>query len=187
MQNEQNAIQDNGVTLGDILSAIFCKKLLMLIISLAIALVGTLSIKLIYDKPLEVYTAGFHLNAINLENGGSYIDGSKFDYRDIISLNNLNRAKLTDEKFNVVDTASLISNGYINIEKKDIYDEEVKDTEKKTVLKESYFQITLKKKDIGGTELARDYVKALVGLTISDNNTKTDTIHKLSIYKTNSI
>ena len=176
MQNEQNNIQDYGITIGDILSAMFCKKLLMLIITLAITLIGTLGIRLVYDSPKEVYTAGFHLNAINLENGGKYIDGSKFDYRDMISLDNLNRAKETETKFSGIDTAKLISEGYINIDKKEVYDEVAKETEKKTVIKETYYQITLKKKGIGGTTLARDYVKALVGLAISDNNTKTETM-----------
>ena len=69
MQNEQNNIQDYGITIGDILSAMFCKKLLMLIITLAITLIGTLGIRLVYDSPKKVYTAGFHLNAIDLENG----------------------------------------------------------------------------------------------------------------------
>ena len=180
MQNEQNTIQDNGVTIGDILSAIFCKKLLMLILTLAIALVGTLAIRLMYDKPLEVYTAGFHLNAINLENGGTYIDGSKFDYRDIISLSNLNRAKATNEKFSGMDGSKLISSGAINISKVDVYDKEKLESEKKAEIKESYFQITLKKSAIGDTGLARDYIDALVGLAISDNNTKTDTMDYMS-------
>lgn len=176
MNEEQKNPQELAISIGDILSAVFCKKIVMLIVTLSITLVGVLGIKFIVDRPNEVYTAGFHLNVIDLEKSGTYIDGSNFDYRDIISLNNLNRAKETDSRFSKIDADKLLSNGSINIGLKDVYDEEVKATEKKAVVKETYYQITLKKTAISNKDIARDYIKALVNLAILDNIAKTETM-----------
>ena len=176
MNEQQNCPQEITISIGDILSAVFCKKLIMLIVTLAITLVGVLGIKFIVDRPKEVYTAGFHLNAIDLEKSGTYIDGSNFDYREIISLEHLEKAKEFDSRFAKIDANKLLATGGINISLKDVYDEEAKATEKKAVVKETYYQITLKKTSISNKDIARDYVKTLVNLAILDNIAKTETM-----------
>ena len=176
MQTEnENYMQDDALTLGDIFNALFCKRIIMLVITFVITVFGVLYISLAIDRPREVYTAEFHLNAINLENAGVYIDGSKFDYRDIISLENLNKAKDSDSKFLKINTNALATGG-INIERVEKIETEKNQQDEKVEGKESFYKITLKRTAISDIGLAREYVKSLVNLIVKENITKTETM-----------
>lgn len=176
MNEQQNNTIEDSITLGDIFSALFCKKLIMLIITLAVTLIGTLGILLVIDRPRKTYTSKFNLNTSNIETESTYIDGSKFDYRDIISLTNLNKAKDSDSKFSKIDTNKLISSGAISIEKVVEYDENILKAENKAVVKNTYYKIVLKKAAIGNENIARSYVDALTNLVIKENISKAESM-----------
>ena len=174
MPNEQYLDNShvNELTFGDIFRAIFSKKLIMLIIVAVVTLVGTLSIVYSFDKSRQIYTTRFNINAIDLEDSGTYIDGSKFDYRKIISLENLNRVKDSDEKFKGINTEGIVEGGSISITQKTIYDEDILETEKKAVVKDQYYEITLTKGSISNTKLAKEFIDKLVNLCIDDSVAK---------------
>ena len=176
MNEQQNNTIEDSITIGDIFSALFCKKLIMLIITLAVTLIGTLGILLVIDRPRKTYTSKFYLNTSNIESESTYIDGSKFDYREIISLANLNKAKDGDSKFSKIDTNKLISSGAISIEKVVEYDENILKAENKAVVKNSYYKIVLKKTAIGDANIARSYVDALTNLVIKENISKAESM-----------
>ncbi len=170
-QQRENINQDFCITVSDIFNAIFCKKLLMLIIVAVITLVGTLSLKFAFDKSRQVYTTRFNLNAIDLEEG-TYVDGSKFDYREIISLDNLNKAKATDEKFEGIDAEKIVQSGAISISFNVVYDQDVLNAEKKAVVKDQYYEIKINRSAIGNEKLAREFVDTLVYIPIKENAAK---------------
>lgn len=171
---EANNTIEESMTLGNILSALFCKKMIMLIITLVITLFGTLGILLIVDKPRKTYTSEFSLSTINLDENSTYIDGSKFDFRELISSNTLKKVKESDSKFSKIDVDGLITSGSINIQKVDVYDEDIMKTENKAVLKQSYYRLTLKKNAIGNADIARSFVDKLANMVITENITKTE-------------
>ncbi len=178
MPNEQylDNSRINELTLGDILRAVFCKKILMLIIVAVITLVGTLSIVYGVDKSRQIYTARFNINAIDLEDSGTYIDGSNFDYRNIISLANLNKVKESDEKFKGINTEGIVASGAISITQKTFYDEDILEAEKKAVIKEQYYEITLTKGSISNASLAKEFIESLVDICITDSVAKVEAL-----------
>ena len=172
--NEKNSNVNNqefSITFGDVMNTLFCKKILMLIIVAIVTLVGTLSLQFAYDKAHQIYTTRFNLNAIDLEEG-VYIDGSKFDYREMISLTNLNKAKATDEKFESIDTEGIVQSGAISISFNVVYDQEVLNAEKKAVVKDQYYEIKINRSAIGNEKLAREFVDTLVNIPIKENASK---------------
>ena len=170
-QQDYIKTQEYGITFGDILNAIFCKKIIFIAIIAIVTLVGTLCLRFAYDKSRQVYTTRFNLNAIDLEEG-TYVDGSKFDYREIISLSNLNKAKASDEKFEDIDAEKIVQSGAISISFNVVYDQDVLNAEKKAVVKDQYYEIKINRSAIGNEKLAREYVDALVNIPIKENAAK---------------
>ena len=177
--NEQNQIieQSNEITVTDILSTMFCKKILMLIITVVITASVTLGIVFGHNNGKEVYTTQFNFSADNLESDAEYIDGSKFDYRDIISLKNLTKVKESKEAFNKIDPEKILAEGDISIEHFVEY-EEVKNQNANEApkIKDSYYTIQIKKNAIGSADTAREFVKALIGSAIEEDISKVESI-----------
>ncbi len=173
--NEQNNLdkQEFNLTFRDVLSAIFSKKIIFIAVLAVITLIGSLCLNYAYDKEQQIYTTRFNLNAYDLEDG-IYIDGSKFDYREIISLANLNKAKASDEKFEGIDTEKIVQSGSISITLNTIYDQDVMNTEKKTVVREQYYEIKINRSVIGNEKLAREFVDTLVNIPIKENAQKNE-------------
>lgn len=166
---------ERGITIGDIMSAVFCKKLLMVIITLIITLIGTLGIIFIYDGSKQEYVARFDTNAINFKEG-TYIDGSTFDYREIISLAGLKEVIASDEKFSKLDANDLLETGAISINIVSEYDENLLNVENKIVETGKYYEIRIKKSKIGKASIARSFVKALIERVVNADVEKTDSM-----------
>ena len=94
--------EDEGVSLGQIFKVIFNRKILLLIVSLSVAVVFFVSFYLIYNPSVRNYEVGFIYEAPSLSQG-KYIDGSVFSYSDVVSLNNLEKVKASNEKYKDID------------------------------------------------------------------------------------
>ena len=104
--------EKEGTTFGEIFRLIFTQKWLALIIAVVITLVGSILINYVYNPSKAVYSSTF---TINVEVGGdgllTYPDGTKHNYRDLISKNNLTAIKESDEAFKDIDLNGLARNG----------------------------------------------------------------------------
>ncbi|MBD5632142.1 MAG: hypothetical protein HDP34_02790 [Clostridia bacterium] len=104
--------EKEGTTFGDIFRLIFTQKWLALIIAVVITLVGSLLINYVYNPSKAVYSSTFTIN-VEVGNDGllTYPDGTKHNYRDLISKNNLTAIKESDEAFKDIDVNGLARYG----------------------------------------------------------------------------
>lgn len=83
MEQEKN--KDTGVSLGEIFSYIWKQKILLLITTFVVAIIIILGVVVVYNPSVKKYRIGFqYSNVPNLEDG-SYLDGSRFNYLEIVS------------------------------------------------------------------------------------------------------
>ena len=106
----------SGVTFGEIFRTIWSQKWLALIVLLVITLAGTLGLKYGYSSLKTEYVSTFSVN-INLGEDGmlEYPDNTRHNFRDMISLENLNSIKEANEDFASVNVDAMRKNGDISI------------------------------------------------------------------------
>ena len=105
---------EEGISLSDLLKVAFGRKILLLIITLSITLVGVLFVKFYYNKNKQQYYVNYEYVMPGIEEG-KYIDDSKFNYQMLISTNSLNKIKDSDEDFKNIDIEKIIDKDGIQI------------------------------------------------------------------------
>lgn len=148
MQKEDIELEEeNGKSFFDVCKMIWHEKIILLIVTVAIFIIGTLFIIFFYNPKKVSYTSSF-----NLEFEGSdsqtFINGEKFRYKDIISKSNLITVKESNSSFSKIDVENLYKNNYISI---------TVDENDATL-----YTITIKKSRVTDEDLMIDFVEALV-------------------------
>ncbi len=106
----------DGLTVREILRVIFSQKWLALIIAAIITIGGTLGLYFGYNAANAEYTRIFTISIPGSDNlNPVFPDNSPFDYRDIISRENLVSAKAADEAFKDIDISTMYRNREISI------------------------------------------------------------------------
>ncbi len=164
--------EEDGITLGRLLSVLFGRKIIILIATISTLVVGLLFITLYYNRGKQTYTSQFNINCVGV-NDGRYIDGSVFDYRDLVSRDTLNEIKNSNQKYSKINIDALISSDNIKI---DLIEEKNKNDE--TVRK--YYQITAKKKLFENELIARDFINDIANYPITKTIAMTDSINYYS-------
>lgn len=172
MQNNNIDLEEeDGKSFLDICKMIWREKIILLIVTVAVFIVGTLLIAFWYNPSKVAYTGSF-----NLEFDGSdsqtFINGRKFNYKDIISKKNLILAKDSDSKFSDIDVENLYKKNLITI----------------TVSEDdaTLYTITVTKSKIKDSDLMADYVEALVNNYVSyivEQNNSVDYTTSYDLYK----
>ena len=152
--------QDDGITLGQLFKVIFGRWKLFLAVFIATALVVIMVITFAYNKNKKVYTASFDLTLTNV-NEGKYIDGSTFDYRDLVTIDTLNDVKNSNESFSNISVESLVDKGGISISK-----EEILDTKDNTSVKNIKYSITAQQKYFKSSTQAREFINAIASVPV---------------------
>jgi hypothetical protein len=152
--------QDDGITLGQLFKVIFGRWKLFLAVFIATALVVIMAITFAYNKNKKVYTASFDLTLTNV-NEGKYIDGSTFDYRDLVTIDTLNDVKNSNESFSNISVESLVDKGGISISK-----EEILDTKDNTSVKNIKYSITAQQKYFKSSTQAREFINAIASVPV---------------------
>lgn len=163
MQNEN---QEDGISLGQLFKVMFGRKILLAIITVVIFIIGTLVFKFGYNDSQKYYQAQFDYTIQGI-NDGQYLDGSSFDYRDLISLENLKAIQESNqEEYGSVDVEAMYENNDIYIKHQVEY-LVINDTETEVVTdeyyviyaKESYFKSSTQAKnfisDVASQPLAK--------------------------------
>ncbi len=115
---EENERDESGISLSDIFRAIFSQKWLVLIITFAITLAGTLGIYYGLNKSRRTYETTFVIklpNSADSPTSYSYPDGTRFHFTDMVSFANLEKIKASDEGFKDIDVTEMVQNGGISI------------------------------------------------------------------------
>lgn len=95
----------NEISLKEIFEKLWLNKYLILIITLSIAILMTLSLYLVF-KPKQVATVDFEYYFLNIESD-EYPDQSIFDYRDMISYENLKEIKSSKTIYENIDVEAI--------------------------------------------------------------------------------
>ena len=164
MNNNENTtiVEDEGVSLGEIFSWIWRKKILGLILFLAVALVSFLAIYFIGNRSVQ-YTVSFDYgNTPRLEEG-SHLDGSTFNYLSLISRESLNEVK-SNEEFASIDVNELLKS--ISITETNVYD-----STNTTQLVDNYYVLSADASNFSSDEQARKFFLALITSPIDYNQT----------------
>lgn len=93
LENEKQ----EGITIGEIIKILWKRKYLVITITLSVLVVLTLAIQLIYNKDKKYYefTYAYEFPGIESE---KYPNKEDFDYKEMISLDTLEKVKSSDTK-----------------------------------------------------------------------------------------
>lgn len=115
-ENRMIEEQNEGVSLEEIFSWIWAKKIIGLIVAGALFLIMFLGIFLIYNPSARKYVIHFQYADIPSLDSGSYLDGSSFNYRELISESNVNKVITSSpEKYKEVDATKLFASNDFSI------------------------------------------------------------------------
>ena len=144
--------EDEGISLGQIFKVIFRRWKLLLFITGIIFVFGLLGSQLIYNRLKTNYTTTVVYNVDGINNG-TYSDGSAFNYRDLVKLENLEKVKADGEngKYSSIDVKTLVEKEKISVERK------VEQDETKTV-NTIVFTITAQAKYFKNSDQAKDFL-----------------------------
>lgn len=111
---EENKREDEGVSLIELIHIIFKRKWILLGITAFIFIVSVVCSKFIINRNKEYYSVTFSLDYPESSNY-KYPDGTSYNYRKIISFDNLIATKASDQGFNNIDIDSLYDTNSIKI------------------------------------------------------------------------
>lgn len=119
--------EKSGVTFGDICRTVWSQKWLALILLVVITIAGTLALKYGYSAVKAEYVSTFSVNISTSEEGMlEYPDNTRRNYRDLISIGNLNAVKAGNEDYAYLNVEGMRKSGDISIsqnrgERRDLY------------------------------------------------------------------
>lgn len=105
----------SGVTFGEIVKAVKKRLWIVLIATLALAVLAVLAAQYLFNPSGSTYSLSFTLSYPG-SGTGKYPDGSPFYYQEIISLEALNAAKTSDGRFDKINVEKLSEKDGISIE-----------------------------------------------------------------------
>ena len=130
------------ITFGRVLKVAFGRWQLLVPVTLAVGAACFLGIKFGYNTMKGSYSSTFSYSSADLSQE-KYADGSALDYRNLISYDNLNNIKSSDEKYSSIDIDAIREGNGIKISK---------DEEKKT------YSVTLAYKYVKDTKIAKSFI-----------------------------
>ncbi len=163
--------QEEGVSLLSILKVMFGRKLLLLILTVAIGLIGTLLILFGYNNLKGKYVSSFTYSEPNLA-VGKYVDGAAFNYGSLVATNNLYAIKESNNDFSSVNVDKMIKDNSISISREIEETTATSTTETVVTNRTITYTITIDKKYFSSEDQAKKFIQAIVNTTIDENQTK---------------
>ena len=143
--------EESGLTFGE-----FCKMLLkrwklLIIILLASLVIVVLGVQFVLNPRKEVYFISFQVDFLSA--GERFSDGTTLQYLDMLSLDNLQAAKKSDDKFADIDVEKLYNDDSFSLSYKT-------DNEKKL------YTLSVKTSGWQNKSLASDFLKAVASMPV---------------------
>lgn len=168
--NEDKVLNnDEGVSIGEIFSWIWKKKILGLIIFVVVALISFLAIFFI-SKNKTNYVVNFDYGTTPYFSDNKYLDGTNFNFYSLVKEDVLQTVKDNSENkaYNDIDIANLVKS--ISITK-------VRETEEESnELLDEYYQITVSANCFSSDDQARAYLIDLINLPLNKNEAFLNTL-----------
>lgn len=149
-------IEKEGKSLGDIFRLIWQRKILVGILTGVTLILVVILILFWYNPNHTTYTSEFDLSFTGSEEG-KFPNGELYNYKDILSKENLLAVKNSKEEYKNIDVEGLYKEDVFRISKN-----------------ESRYVITLTGSKIRSTDTAADFIEDLVSLAV--NNIKTNLV-----------
>ena len=148
MEEKQYLIEDEGITLSDLLQVLFGRKILLLIVTLSLFIISTLGI-LFYNSRKQTYSSIFEYNLSGFQNN-EYLDGTRFDVRDLITLEKLNEYKESSSILSNLDMEKIYyKNAIMSFKYEELYvknEQKINKDDVDYLLDKEGFRIVLKKR-----------------------------------------
>ncbi len=156
---------EEGITLLQIFKVMLGRKLLLLIVTIAIAIVGTLAILFGFNNMTQTYSTTFGYSNSNLFNG-KYVDGSAFNYQSLISEEAIKNIVKSDSQFNSIDVDDMIDAEAITI----TINQTINQTMNEIIISDKDYTITVQKKYFKNKNQAKSFVKAITEIPVKKND-----------------
>lgn len=105
---------EQEISLFDLFRIIVKNKFKIIISTVVVTIIASLVIALVYNPRSEKYTIDFTYDYASQENG-NYIDGTVYNYKEMIALSRLNQIKIATPEYSDIDTESMAESNSITI------------------------------------------------------------------------
>ena len=150
--------REDGMTLGEIFSLMFKKKLIVLITTCAVAIIGIITILAVYNPMQKKVTAEYYYDKTTLTTG-NYSDGEPFRMSDVISYDNIKAVIDSNDAYKGLNAQKIFESFTI---------ENVQEVDAEKNVK-SYYKITALRKLLKNDELAKKFMNDLISYPIKVN------------------
>ena len=115
--NEEIRNEDEGVSLGEICHWIWLKKFWLLGLTFGITLLIGIVFIFGINPGKAKYNVTFSYDDVRNLNNGSYLDGTKFDYHNVISEKSIREVVESNKKYEGINIEELTKDSDFNISK----------------------------------------------------------------------
>lgn len=150
--------REDGMTLGEIFSLMFKKKLIVLITTLVVAVIGIVTILAVYNPMQKKVTAEYYYDKTTLTTG-NYSNGEPFRMSDVISYDNIKAVIDSNEAYSKLNAQKIFESFTI---------ENVQELDAEKNVK-SYYKVTALRKLLKNDELAKKFMNDLISYPIKVN------------------
>ena len=157
--------REEGVSLLSILKVMFGRKLLLLIVSLASAVVLFLAIQFGLNTLKQVYQASFSFSDPQMIEG-FYVDGSGFNYNSLITRENLQAIKDSNDDYKSINLDAIFENNGITISVEEIYSLD------ELTLRSQTYTLKTNKRYYSSAKQARAFIKDIIETSTRTNREK---------------
>lgn len=106
--------KEDGIDLGDIFKILWKRKILVAIVTGVVLILSLILILFVYNPRKAVYTATMEFSFSGSENE-KYPSGKAFIYKDIVSIENLEKVIASDERYSIFNAEDLFKKNKISI------------------------------------------------------------------------
>lgn len=165
--------KEKTISLADIISWISRGKLPALITAAVLLVLSLIALVFILNPSKQIYEVEFDYSSVPGLSDGTYIDGTKFNYQDIIIENNVNviiennkkayQAKETNYDYSTINFTKLFESNKFTIDVKRIYwDNQNSTSDTEPELKATHYVIQMPPKAFKSQDLTKAFAKDLI-------------------------
>lgn len=176
MNNENYNVEDEGVSISQIFGWIKRRWLIFVGLTIIITLLVGIMFQFLIIPSKTTYTVRFSYDNMTDLNKGYYLDGTKFQYRNLISFDSLEDAKEKSTDFKNIDTKNLAISNTLEINEERFY---AKPNDATSELLSIEYEITVPAHYFDNRNQAVDYLTTVVNAPVEYN---INFLEKLNFY-----
>lgn len=169
--NEEIRNEDEGVSLGEICHWIWLKKFWLLGLTFGITLLIGIVFIFGINPGKAKYNVTFSYDDVRNLNNGSYLDGTKFDYHNVISEKSIREVVESNKKYEGINIEELTKDSDFNISKEVL---RAKENDLSSEIIATTYSIDVPAKYFSNKNVAGDFFYDLINLPLQYNEKTLD-------------